>query len=149
MIKKLSILCMLILFCGSVAWGDSASNRKDQTVRLGMKSGIHIMYLYAAPFVVDMPGEDRIFGLVYGSGNYSYSYIDTSSSGSTTKTLGVNFSTQEVTGRYYIGNSFNIPFGYANYQIAWKDYIYYGATYDITYDVTQLNICIGNEWTYD
>jgi len=35
MIRKLSILCLSILFCGSVAWAaDSAGNRKDQTVRL-------------------------------------------------------------------------------------------------------------------
>ena len=61
-----------------------ASNSKDQTVRLGMKSGLHIMYLCAEPFVVEMLGEDWTFGLVYGSGKYSYSYIDTSSSGSTT-----------------------------------------------------------------
>ena len=68
MIKKLSILCMLILFCVSVAWGDSASNRKDQTVRLGIKTGLHLMYFITTPFVVEMPGEDWTFGLVYGSG---------------------------------------------------------------------------------
>ena len=55
---------MLILFFGSVAWGDSASNRKDQTVRLGIKTGLHLMYLITTPFVVEMPGEDWTFGLV-------------------------------------------------------------------------------------
>jgi len=70
MIKKLSILCLSILFCGNVAWAaDSAGNRKDQMVRLGMKSGIHLFYLISTPFVLEFPGEDWTFGLVYGSGD--------------------------------------------------------------------------------
>ena len=71
MIRKLSILCLSILFCGSVAWAaDSAGNRKDQTVRLGMKSGLHVMYYVSSPFVLEIPGEDFTFGLVYGSGKF-------------------------------------------------------------------------------
>jgi hypothetical protein len=59
MIRKLSILCISILFLGSVAWAaDSAANRKDQTARLGIKSGIHLMYLVTTPFVLEFPGED-------------------------------------------------------------------------------------------
>ena len=97
MIKKLSILCMLILFCGSVAWGDSVSNRKDQTVRLGMKSGFHVMYFVTTPFVVEMPGEDWTFGLVYGSGTREIASTTSSSSK-------WDFSTTELTGRFYLGN---------------------------------------------
>ena len=76
---------MLILFFGSVAWVDSASNRKDQTVRLGIKTGLHLMYFVTTPFVVEMPGEDWTFGLVYGSGKLEISTTVTSSSSSTTK----------------------------------------------------------------
>ena len=44
------------------------------------------------------------FGLTYGSGKYSYSYTDyNSATGYSTKAQNINFSTAEVTGRYYIG----------------------------------------------
>ena len=112
MIRKLSILCLSILFCGSVARAaDSAGNRKDQTVRLGIKTGIHLFYLISTPFVLEFPGEDFTFGLVYGSGD-----LETTTSSSTyssgtyttqTYTDVITFSTTELTGRYYIGNSFS------------------------------------------
>ena len=108
------------------------------------------MYATSTPFVLEFPGEDWTFGLTYGSGKYSYSYMDyNSSTGYSTKAQNINFSTAEVTGRYYIGDSFNIPFGYANYNISYPDWVYSGVTYDIDYSITQLNYGIGNEWTYD
>ena len=124
---------------------DSASNRKEQTLRLGSKSGFHLMYLISNPFVIEIPGENWTFGLTSGSGKYSYSYTDSS----TTRTKNVTFDTTEINGRYYIGNSFNIPFGYAMYKITWPDWVYSGVTYDLEYSINQLNIGIGNEWTYD
>ncbi len=121
------------------------------TVRLGMKTGTHLMYSTSTPFVLEIPGEVLTFGLTYGSGKYSYSYTDYNSSTGyySTKAQNINFSTAEVTGRYYIGDSFNIPFGYANYNISYPDWVYSGVTYDIDYSITQLNYGIGNEWTYD
>jgi len=149
--KILGLLVLSVFFCGGLVFAaDSASNRKDMTVRLGMKTGIHLMYATSTPFVLEFPGEDWTFGLTYGSGKYSYSYTDYNSSTSySTKTQNINFSTAEVTGRYYIGNSFNIPFGYASYKISYPDWVYSGAAYDIDYSITQLNYGIGNEWTYD
>ena len=155
MIRKLSILCLSILFCGSVAWAaDSAGNRKDQTVRLGIKTGIHLFYLISTPFVLEFPGEDFTFGLVYGSGD-----LETTTSSSTyssgtyttqTYTDVITFSTTELTGRYYIGNSFNIPFGVAMYNIHKDDWKHTdGTTWDLDYKITQFNLGIGNEWTYD
>mgnify|MGYP000234918999 CR=1 FL=1 len=164
MIRKLSILCLSILFCASVAWAaDSAGNRKDQTVRLGMKTGLHLMYLVSAPFVLEFPGEDFTFGLVYGSGKLETTTTSTSSSSgytSTTVTDTWKFTTSELTGRYYVGNSFNIPFGVAMYNIHKDDFKYQdldttSSTYreitywDLDYKITQLNLGIGNEWTYD
>ena len=149
---KISMLGLSLLLCGGLAFaGDSVSNRKEQTVRLGQKSGTHIMYATSTPFVLEFPGEEWTLGLTIGSGKYNYSYSDyNSSSGAySTKTQNINFSTQELTARYYIGNSFNIPFGYANYKISYPDWIYSGVTYDIDYTITQLNYGIGNEWTYD
>jgi len=156
MIRKLSILCLSILFCGSVAWAaDSAGNRKDQMVRLGMKTGIHLFYLVSTPFVLEFPGEDFTFGLVYGSGDFTTTQTSTTYSGSSTResvtvTDTWTFSTSELTGRYYIGNSFNIPFGVAMYNIHRDDWKHSdGTTWDLDYTMTQLNFGIGNEWTYD
>ena len=155
MIRKLSILCLSILFCGSVAWAaDSAGNRKDQTVRLGMKTGLHVFYLVSTPFVLEFPGEDFTFGLVYGSGDFTTTQTSTTySSGaysSVTVTDTWKFTTSELTGRYYIGNSFNIPFGVAMYNIHKDDWMYTdGTIWDLDYKMTQLNLGIGNEWTYD
>ena len=155
MIRKLSILCLSILFCGSVAWAaDSAGNRKDQTVRLGMKTGLHLFYLVSAPFVLEFPGEDWTFGLVYGSGDLTTTQTsttyDSGAYSSVTVTDTWKFTTSELTGRYYIGNSFNIPFGLAMYNIHKDDWKYTdGTTWDLDYKITQLNLGIGNEWTYD
>ena len=156
MIRKLSILCLSILFCGSVAWAaDSAGNRKDQMVRLGIKTGIHPFYFVTAPFVLEFPGEDWTFGLVYGSGDLtttqtSTTYSGSSTSSSVTVTDTWKFTTSELTGRYYVGNSFNIPFGVAMYNIHKDDWKYTdGTTWDLDYKITQLNLGIGNEWTYD
>jgi len=156
MIRKLSILCLSILFCGSVALAaDSAGNRKDQMVRLGMKTGVHLFYLVSAPFVLEIPGEDFTLGLVYGSGDFTTTQTSSSYSGSSTResitvTDTWTFSTTELTGRYYIGNSFNIPFGVAMYNIHRDDWKHSdGTTWDLDYKMTQLNLGIGNEWTYD
>ena len=156
MIRKLSILCLSILFWGSVAWAaDSAGNRKDQTVRLGMKTGLHVFYWVATPFVLEFPGEDFTFGLVYGSGDFTTTQTSTTYSGggqysSVTVTDTWNFSTSELTGRYYIGNSFNIPFGVAMYNLH-DDYWEYSSTaaYELDYSITQFNVGIGNDWTFD
>ena len=155
MIRKLSILCMSILFFGSVAWAaDSAGNRKDQTVRLGMKTGIHLFYLVSTPFVLEFPGEDWTIGLVYGSGDLTSTQTSTTYSGSSTSesittTDTWTFNTTELAARYYIGNSFNIPFGVAMYNIHKDDWTYSNVKYELDYQMTQLNFGIGNEWTYD
>ena len=149
---KISMLSLALLLCEGLTFaGDSLSNRKEQTVRLGQKSGIHLMYATSTPFVIEIPGEDWTLGLTYGSGKYNYSYSDYNSTSGvySTKTQIINFSTQEVTSRYYIGNSFNIPLSYANYKISYPNWVYSGVTYDIDYTITQLNYGIGNEWTYD
>ena len=154
MIRKLSILCLSILFCGSVAWAaDSAGNRKDQTVRLGMKTGLHVFYLVSTPFVLEFPGEDFTFGLVYGSGDLTTTQTSTTYSGggysSVTVTDTWKFTTSELTGRFYVGNSFSIPFGVAMYNIHLDEWKYLNTTWELDYTATQFNLGIGNEWTYD
>jgi hypothetical protein len=149
---KIRMFCLSFFLCGGLVFaGDSSSNRDEQTVRLGQKSGKHLMYFISTPLVLEFPDANWTLGLTSGSGKYNYSYTNyNSTSGAySTKTQSINFSTQEVTARYYIGNSFNIPLGYANYKISYPDWIYSGVTYDIEYSITQLNYGIGNEWTYD
>ena len=149
MIRKLRLLILLSLFCGSMALAaDSASNRKDQTVRLGMKSGFHVMYYVSSPFVLEIPGEDFTFGLVYGSGKFQTSSTSTTIKSYPTETDTWVFSTTELTGRYYLGNSFNIPFGVAMYNIHLDDWEYLNTIWELDYSTTQLNLGIGNEWTY-
>ena len=149
--KKI-ILCISALFTMTsyVFAADSAGNRKDQMLRLGMKSGIHLMYAVTSPFVLEFPGEDFTFGLVYGSGDLVITSTSSSSStGSTTVEDKWTFTTTELTGRYYLGNSFNIPFGVAMYNIRKDDWTYSNVNYELDYNMTQLNFGIGNEWTYD
>ena len=155
MIRKLSILCLSILFCGSVAWAaDSAGNRKDQMVRLGIKTGIHPFYFVTAPFVLEFPGEDWTFGLVYGSGDFTTTQTSTTYTGASSSSVTVTetweFNTSEITGRYYIGNSFNIPFGVAMYNLHDDNWEYSStASYELDYSITQFNVGIGNDWTFD
>ena len=149
--KKI-ILCIFALFTmiSFVFGADSAGNRKDQMLRLGMKSGLHFMYLVSSPFVLEFPGEDLTFGLVYGSGDLvSTTTSGSSSTGYTTVEDKWTFTTTELTGRYYLGNSFNIPFGIAMYNIHKDDWTYLNVNYELDYQMTQINFGIGNEWTYD
>ncbi len=106
MIRKLSILCLSILFCGSVAWAaDSAGNRKDSIIMLGMGGGIHPASIMGAPVRVAVILGDLTVGIDAGSGSPSYS-----STGWTTTTG--TYTNQGLNARYFFGNSFNASLGY-------------------------------------
>ena len=141
------LICIVFLFSANsfVFAADSVGNRKDQMVRIGQKSGLHLMYLISSPFVLEFPGENLTFGFVYGSGDLK----STTTSGSSTVEDIWTFTTTELTGRYYLGNSFNIPFGVAIYNIHKDDWTYSNVNYELDYNMTQLNFGIGNDWTYD
>ena len=86
--KIISILCLSFLFCGGLAFAaDSASNRKDMSVRLGMKTGLHLFYAISAPFVLEFPGEDFTFGLVYGTGDLKSTTTSSTYSSSSGKSI--------------------------------------------------------------
>ena len=106
MIKKLSILCLSILFCGSVAWAaDSAGNRKDSIIMLGMAPvGIHLATLAAPPVRVAVLLGDITVGIDVGSGSSSHS------SGTAKSTA--TYTNQGLNARYFFGNSFNASLGY-------------------------------------
>jgi hypothetical protein len=160
MIKKLSILCLSILFCGSVAWAaDSAGNRKDSIIMLGMAPvGIHAATMGAAPFRVAVLLGDITVGLDAGSKDYS------SSSGTAKATA--TYTNQGLNARYFFGNSFNASLGYhmRNYSAEataetsnttlnadWSGWTTTTATETFTLDAksTVLTLGIGNHWLLD
>ena len=106
MIRKLSILCLSILFCGSVAWAaDSAGNRKDSIIMLGMAPvGIHAATLIAPPIRVAVLLGDITVGVDAGSASSS----QTSGTAKSTAT----YTNQGLNARYFFGNSFNASLGY-------------------------------------
>ena len=109
---KLSILCLSILFCGSVAWAaDSAGNRKDSIIMLGMAPvGIHPATLLAAPARVAVILGDLTVGIDAGSGSSSY-YTTGKATTFLTTTSGT-YTNQGLNARYFLGNSFNFSLGY-------------------------------------
>ena len=106
MIRKLSILCLSILFCASVAWAaDSAGNRGDSIIMLGMAPvGIHLATLVAPPVRVAVLLGDLTVGFDSGS-------ADNSQSSGTAKST-ATYTNQGLNVRYFFGNSFNASLGY-------------------------------------
>ena len=155
MIKKLSILCLSILFCGSVAWAaDSAGNRGDSIIMLGMAPvGIHLATLAAPPVRVAVLLGDITVGIDVGSGSSSLS------SGTAKSTA--TFTNQGLNARYFFGNSFNASLGYhmRNWTIeststvsTWTwgtGWSTASETYSVDAKSTVATIGIGNHWLLD
>ena len=106
MIRKLSILCLPILFCASVAWAaDSAGNRGDSIIMLGMAPvGIHLATLVAPPVRVAVLLGDLTVGFDSGSAS-------SSQTSGTAKSI-ATYTNQGLNVRYFFGNSFNASLGY-------------------------------------
>ncbi len=155
MIKKLSILCLSILFCGSVAWAaDSAGNRGDSIIMLGMAPvGIHLATLAAPPVRVAVLLGDITVGIDVGSGSSSLS------SGTAKSTA--TFTNQGLNARYFFGNSFNASLGYhmRNWTIeststvttfTWgTGWSTASETYSLDAKSTVATLGIGNHWLLD
>ena len=154
MIKKLSILCLSILFCGSVAWAaDSAGNRGDSIIMLGMAPvGIHLATLAAPPVRVAVLLGDITVGIDVGSGSSSLS------SGTAKSTA--TYTNQGLNARYFFGNSFNASLGYhmRNWTIESTSTVttYTGFTTSIASETFTLDakttvatLGIGNHWLLD
>ena len=155
MIKKLSILCLSILFCGSVALAaDSAGNRKDSIIMLGMAPvGIHPATLIAPPIRVAVILGDITVGIDAGSADSS----QTSGSAKSTAT----YTNQGLNARYFFGNSFNASLGYhmRNYSAditatsttySWQTgYSTATETFTLEAKSSVATIGIGNHWLLD
>ena len=154
MIRKLSILCLSILFCGSVAWAaDSAGNRKDSIIMLGMGGGIHPASIMAAPARVAVILGDLTVGIDAGSGSPSYT------STGWTETTGT-YTNQGLNARYFFGNSFNASLGYhmrnfsgtstaKSYSSSNWSYSYQTETYSLDAKTSVATLGIGNHWLMD
>lgn len=153
LLKKLGISLALCACTVPLYAADSASNRSSQFIRFGTKAiALHGLYLRSSPIEVEFPGKNITIGVAGGSNttevvsSSSYSY----STGWTYTYKTVAASTSEVNIRYYPGNSFNWLLGYGKYKIELKDWPSEDSTtYDIAYEFTQVNLGIGNEWTFD
>ena len=148
MIRKLSILCLSILFCGSVAWAaDSAGNRKDSIIMLGMAPvGIHLATMAAPPIRVAVILGDITVGVDAGS-------ADSSQSSGTAKST-ATYTNQGLNARYFFGNSFNASLGYhmRNYSaVATSKSLSGSASETFTLDAktTVATLGIGNHWLMD
>ena len=160
MIRKLSILCLSILFCGSVAWAaDSAGNRKDSIIMLGMAPvGIHPATLLAAPARVAVILGDLTVGIDAGSGSSSY-YTTGKATTFLTTTSGT-YTNQGLNARYFFGNSFNASLGYhmRNFSGTTTATAYTLSNYGVTYQIETFTmdaktsvatLGIGNHWLMD
>ena len=154
MIRKLSILCLSILFCGSVAWAaDSAGNRKDSIIMLGMAPvGIHPATLIAPPIRVAVLLGDITVGIDAGS-------ADSSQTSGTAKST-ATYTNQGLNARYFFGNSFNASLGYhmrnfsgtstaKSYSSSNWSYSYQTETYSLDAKTSVATLGIGNHWLMD
>ena len=154
MIRKLSILCLSILFCASVAWAaDSAGNRGDSIIMLGMAPvGIHLATLVAPPVRVAVLLDDITVGIDVGS-------ADSSQSSGTAKST-ASYTNQGLNARYFFGNSFNASLGYhmRNFSGTTTATAYTLSNYGVTYQIETFTmdaktsvatLGIGNHWLMD
>ena len=148
MIRKLSILCLSILFCASVAWAaDSAGNRGDSIIMLGMAPvGIHLATLVAPPVRVAVLLGDLTVGFDSGS-------ADNSQSSGTAKST-ATYTNQGLNVRYFFGNSFNASLGYhmRNYSAKATSKSRSGSaaeTFTLDAKTTVATLGIGNHWLMD
>ena len=152
--KKI-ILCISALFTmTSVVFGtDSAGNRKDSIIMLGMSGGIHSASILAAPARVAIILGDLTVGIDAGSGSPTYT------STGWTETTGT-YTNQGLNARYFFGNSFNASLGYhmrnfsgtttaTAYTVSYSGVTYQTETFSMDAKTSVATIGIGNHWLMD
>ena len=152
--KKI-ILCISALFTitSVVHAADSAGNRKDSIIMLGMSGGIHSASILAAPARVAIILGDLTVGIDAGSGSPTYT------STGWTETTGT-YTNQGLNARYFFGNSFNASLGYhmRNFSGTTTATAYTLSNYGVTYQIETFTmdaktsvatIGIGNHWLMD
>ena len=153
--KKI-ILCISALFTitSVVHAEDSAGNRKDSIIMLGMSGGIHSASILAAPARVAIILGDLTVGIDAGSGSPTYT------STGWTETTGT-YTNQGLNARYFLGNSFNFSLGYhmrnfsgtttatAYTSSYFSGVSYQTETFTVDTKTSVATIGIGNHWLMD
>ena len=103
--KFILLISALFTITSVVHAADSAGNRKDSIIMLGMSGGIHSASIMAAPTRVAVILGDLTVGIDSGSGSPTYT------STGWTETTGT-YTNQGLNARYFFGNSFNASLGY-------------------------------------
>ena len=138
----------------SVVFGtDSAGNRKDSIIMLGMSGGIHSASILAAPARVAIILGDLTMGIDAGSGSHTYTstgWIETTGT----------YTNQGLNARYFFGNSFNASLGYhmrnfsgtttaTAYTVSYSGVTYQTETFTMDAKTSVATIGIGNHWLMD
>ena len=138
---------------GVVHAADSAGNRKDSIIMLGMSGGIHSASILAAPARVAIILGDLTVGIDAGSGSPTYT------STGWTETTGT-YTNQGLNARYFFGNSFNASLGYhmrnfsgtttaTAYTVSYSGVTYQTETFTMDAKTSVATIGIGNHWLMD
>ena len=147
---RATIFTLSSLLLTTVIFGaDSSSNRKENTVSLGLRSGAGWPAV-TTPFFLAIPGEKWSFGLEYGSKTFT---SDSTSSG--IKSSGsFNITDLGLFARYFYGNSFNsilaINSMNSEMTVTSTDASTGGsARGTLSTSATRFTTGIGNHWTMD
>ena len=152
--KKIILFISALFTMSSLVFGaDSAGNRADSIIMLGMSGGIHSASIMAAPARVAIILGDLTVGIDSGSGSPTYT------STGWTETTGT-YTNQGLNARYFFGNSFNASLGYhmrnfsgtttaTAYTISYSGVTYQRETFTVDTKTSVATIGIGNHWLLD
>ena len=151
--KFILLISALFTITSVVHAADSAGNRKDSIIMLGMSGGIHSASILAAPARVAIILGDLTLGIDAGSGSPTYT------STGWTETTGT-YTNQGLNARYFFGNSFNASLGYhmrnfsgtttaTAYTVSYSGVTYQTETFTMDAKTSVATIGIGNHWLMD
>ena len=151
--KFILLISALFTITSVVHAANSAGNRKDSIIMLGMSGGIHSASILAAPARVAIILGDLTVGIDAGSGSPTYT------STGWTETTGT-YTNQGLNARYFFGNSFNASLGYhmrnfsgtttaTAYTVSYSGVTYQTETFTMDAKTSVATIGIGNHWLMD
>ena len=153
--RILILSCLSLLMMGSVAFADSAANRKDRIAYIGITPiGIHIPTILTQPAQIGFfLGDSLLVGMESGEKTYTNTDSSTNSESSFT------YKNEGIFTRYFAGNSFNFLFAYnkrtftGDATVSESSFNYSSYTYDtvtatatVVAEASVLTFGIGNQW---
>ena len=150
-VRAIILTLFTIFITSTISAADSSSNRKDNIVSFGIKTGVGWPAI-TTPFFIAVPGvfEDWNFGLDYGSKTYS---SDSTSSG-IKSTGSFTITDTGLFARYFYGNSFNSIFAINSMNSEMTVTSTNASTGgsakgSLSTSATRFTAGIGNHWTMD